>query len=145
MHAPQPSECTRALCGDLRVDSNLRWGCGARKSTTSPDVEGLYRKQCAVCHEAGVPRAPNRAALAAMDADNIRFALTNGGPTGSATEIEVGIRIPGRESRCGTTHHFWRTSVCGKPGPQSVFPERRDRLHLLGVFAGDLPPGLALQ
>lgn len=48
------------------------------KSASNPDVEGLYRQQCAPCHEGGAPRAPVRAALALMAAENIRFALTGG-------------------------------------------------------------------
>jgi len=48
------------------------------KSTANQDLEGLYRQQCATCHDHGVPRAPNRAALALISAENIRLALTNG-------------------------------------------------------------------
>jgi polyvinyl alcohol dehydrogenase (cytochrome) len=48
------------------------------KPEGSKDVEGLYRQRCAACHDGGAPRAPNRAALALMAAENIRFALTSG-------------------------------------------------------------------
>lgn len=54
-------------------------GFGAQeKSAGSADVESLYREKCRVCHDTGVPRAPNRAALAMMAAENIQFALTKG-------------------------------------------------------------------
>ena len=54
-------------------------GFGAQdKSAPNQELEGLYRQQCATCHDTGVPRAPNRAAMARMSAENIRYALTNG-------------------------------------------------------------------
>lgn len=56
-------------CSRVRAQDN---------STANRDMEGLYRQHCAACHDGGVPRAPNRAALALMAAENIRFALTNG-------------------------------------------------------------------
>jgi polyvinyl alcohol dehydrogenase (cytochrome) len=40
--------------------------------------EALYKQRCAACHEGGVPRAPNRAALQQMSPENIRFALKGG-------------------------------------------------------------------
>lgn len=40
--------------------------------------EALYKQRCAGCHEGGVPRAPNRAALQQMSPENIRFALLSG-------------------------------------------------------------------
>ncbi len=40
--------------------------------------EGLYADRCAMCHEAGVPRAANREALSRLTPDAIQFALTKG-------------------------------------------------------------------
>ncbi len=40
--------------------------------------EALYKERCAICHETGVPRVPNRAALKEMSTQNIRFALMAG-------------------------------------------------------------------
>lgn len=40
--------------------------------------EALYKERCASCHEGGVLRAPNRAALKEMSPENIRFALKAG-------------------------------------------------------------------
>jgi polyvinyl alcohol dehydrogenase (cytochrome) len=42
------------------------------------DGSALYAERCATCHEAGVPRAANRASLARISANNVRFALTGG-------------------------------------------------------------------
>jgi polyvinyl alcohol dehydrogenase (cytochrome) len=40
--------------------------------------EALFQQRCAGCHEGGVPKAPNRAALKQMSAENVRFALLKG-------------------------------------------------------------------
>ena len=45
---------------------------------SAPDGEALYQKTCARCHDAGVERAPNRAALKLMSPENIRLALVSG-------------------------------------------------------------------
>ena len=45
---------------------------------TAPNGEAVYKKNCAGCHDTGAARAPNRAALARMSADNVRFALVSG-------------------------------------------------------------------
>lgn len=52
----------------------------ARQQETVANKEGaaLYKQRCAGCHEGGVPRAPNRAALQQMSPENIRFALKSG-------------------------------------------------------------------
>ncbi len=51
---------------------------GASPAAQKTDGEAIYRDKCARCHETGVPRAVNRAALGRLSADNIRFALTDG-------------------------------------------------------------------
>jgi polyvinyl alcohol dehydrogenase (cytochrome) len=40
--------------------------------------EALFKQRCAMCHEGGVPKAPNRAALKQMSPENVRFALLSG-------------------------------------------------------------------
>jgi polyvinyl alcohol dehydrogenase (cytochrome) len=40
--------------------------------------EALFKQRCAMCHEGGVPKAPNRAALKQMSPENVRFALVKG-------------------------------------------------------------------
>ncbi|HXY01675.1 MAG TPA: PQQ-binding-like beta-propeller repeat protein, partial [Candidatus Limnocylindrales bacterium] len=52
---------------------------GAREqNATNKAGEALYKQRCAACHDNEVPRAPNRAALKEMSAENIRFALMTG-------------------------------------------------------------------
>jgi polyvinyl alcohol dehydrogenase (cytochrome) len=48
------------------------------KTAAKADAEDLYRQRCASCHDAGVSRAPSRAAMAEMSPENIRSALTTG-------------------------------------------------------------------
>ncbi len=60
---------------------------GQQNPSPASDTESLYRKQCAICHDAGVPRAPNRAALSAMSVENIRFALTKGAMKSQASKL----------------------------------------------------------
>ena len=50
----------------------------AQEAAANKAGEALYKQRCAGCHEAGVPRAPNRAALKEMSAGNIRDALVTG-------------------------------------------------------------------
>ena len=45
---------------------------------SAQDGAALYKSRCASCHDGQVERAPRREALAAMSADNVRFALTLG-------------------------------------------------------------------
>jgi len=55
--------------------------------SAASDGEAVYRNTCATCHESGVPRAGNRATLARMSADNIRFALTQGTMRAQASSL----------------------------------------------------------
>jgi len=45
---------------------------------TAQNGEAVYKKNCAACHDSGVGRAPNRAALGRMSPENVRFALVGG-------------------------------------------------------------------
>ena len=49
-----------------------------QEPSANKEGEALYKQRCAACHEGGVPKAPNRAALKQMSAENVRFALMNG-------------------------------------------------------------------
>src|SRR5579862_9266897 len=52
---------------------------GARKQdSTGGTGEALYRQHCASCHDAGISRAPSRAALGQISREGIRLALTSG-------------------------------------------------------------------
>lgn len=48
------------------------------QSSANKDGESFYRQRCATCHDAGLSRAPNRAAMGHMSPENIRLALTTG-------------------------------------------------------------------
>jgi len=48
------------------------------KTAAKNEGEALYGERCASCHDAGVARAPSRAAMAEMPPDGIRSALTTG-------------------------------------------------------------------
>jgi polyvinyl alcohol dehydrogenase (cytochrome) len=71
--------------------------------------EGLYADRCAMCHEAGVPRAANREALNRLSPDAIRFALTKGsmsaqGSALTAAQIDALARTLGTAtSTAGTS------------------------------------------
>src|SRR5260370_26858656 len=72
-----------AAAGLLILSSGLRALCAQaaaqqQETTTNKAGEALYKQRCAGCHEGGVPRAPNRAALQQMSPENIRFALKSG-------------------------------------------------------------------
>jgi polyvinyl alcohol dehydrogenase (cytochrome) len=45
---------------------------------SNKEGEALFKQRCTACHEGGVPKAPNRAALKQMSAENVRFALLSG-------------------------------------------------------------------
>lgn len=49
-----------------------------QETATNKAGEALYKQRCAMCHEGAVPKAPNRAALKQMSAENVRFALVSG-------------------------------------------------------------------
>ena len=48
------------------------------QESTNQQGEALYVQRCAMCHDAGVPRASNREALARLTPDAIRQTLTSG-------------------------------------------------------------------
>ncbi|HET9569319.1 MAG TPA: PQQ-binding-like beta-propeller repeat protein [Vicinamibacterales bacterium] len=72
------------------------------------DGEGLYAERCAKCHEAGVPRAANRAALRQLSPDAIRGALTTGvmrsqGAELTQAQIEALARTAGNATATATS------------------------------------------
>ena len=54
---------------------------------TNRDGESLYTARCATCHESGVPRAVNRAALSRLSPDTVRLALTTGNMRAQGAEL----------------------------------------------------------
>ena len=49
-----------------------------QEQVANKEGEALFKQRCAGCHEGGVPKAPNRAALKQMSPENVRFALLSG-------------------------------------------------------------------
>ena len=78
-----------------------------QEQVANQEGEALYKQRCAGCHEGGVPKAPNRAALKQMAPENVRFALLKGvmgmqGAGLSSTQIDsiaqyLTGRPPGKE------------------------------------------------
>jgi polyvinyl alcohol dehydrogenase (cytochrome) len=78
-----------------------------QEQLANKEGEMLFQQRCAACHEGGVPKAPNRAALKQMSPENVRFALLKGvmGLQGlglSAAQIDsiaqyLTGRLPGKE------------------------------------------------
>jgi len=48
-----------------------------QEQVANKEGEALFKQRCAGCHEGGVAKAPNRAALKQMSAENVRFALVS--------------------------------------------------------------------
>ena len=57
---------------------SIAGGAAAQTKPAGPPGAAAYQSTCAVCHDAGVPRAPTRAAFAAMAPEQILLALENG-------------------------------------------------------------------
>jgi polyvinyl alcohol dehydrogenase (cytochrome) len=49
-----------------------------QEQVANKEGEMLFQQRCAACHEGGVPKAPNRAALKQISPENVRFALLKG-------------------------------------------------------------------
>ena len=72
-----------ALCALFSVCSVLSpslfaQAAAPQETTTNKTGEALYKQRCAVCHEGGATRAPNREGLKLMSPENVRFALVSG-------------------------------------------------------------------
>ena len=61
----------------------------AAQNQAASNGEALYKEHCTSCHETGVTRAPSRAALVRLSADNVRFALTKGSMTTQASKLTL--------------------------------------------------------
>ena len=66
--------CGAALLGVVLTTTRA----GAQAQPAEPRGAAAYRSTCAVCHDAGVPRAPTRDAFAAMAPEQILLALESG-------------------------------------------------------------------
>src|SRR5258708_14350558 len=43
-----------------------------------PDGAGIYKRACAECHDAGLPRVPTREGLKALSAEGVKRSLISG-------------------------------------------------------------------
>src|SRR5215467_5082732 len=97
-------------------------GVAAQKPPAAPPGAAAYQSTCAVCHDAGVPRAPTRAAFAAMAPEQILLALENG------SMITMAITLSSDDRRAVAEY------LSGKPlttriemnPPPAAMCERRD-------------------
>jgi polyvinyl alcohol dehydrogenase (cytochrome) len=92
---------------------------GSQDQSAIKEGEVLYRQRCAGCHDAGVPRAPDRAALGHISADNIQVALTSGimssqGASLTAPQIAAIASFLGRQS--GANQPSLIDDACPKGG-----------------------------
>ncbi|HKA41099.1 MAG TPA: PQQ-binding-like beta-propeller repeat protein [Burkholderiales bacterium] len=55
---------------------------------SDPDGEALYKQHCAICHDAGVPRAAARSALEKLSPDSIRTTLDVGSMVQQAAALQ---------------------------------------------------------
>ena len=60
---------------------------GQTPQADTREGDRLYTERCATCHESGVPRAANRAALSRLSPDVIRVALTTGTMRSQGNEL----------------------------------------------------------
>jgi polyvinyl alcohol dehydrogenase (cytochrome) len=61
-------------------------------SADAQDGEAIYQSNCAVCHEVGLDRAPDRETLALMAPDRILYALERGVMVSMAVTLSTGQR-----------------------------------------------------
>jgi len=86
----------------------------AQERPNLSEGEALYRQRCASCHEAGVPRAHNRAALGHMSPENIRLALTTGSMRAQGAELT--------QAQMNTLIHFLTDQVSTKGPADNLCP-----------------------
>jgi len=100
---------------------------------TTQQGEALYGERCAMCHDAGVSRAPNRDGLNRLTPDAIRQALTTGSMSAQAAgltpaQVDSLARLLGRvASASGTTG----STACSASA--TAFADDRPRWNGWGV------------
>jgi polyvinyl alcohol dehydrogenase (cytochrome) len=109
---------------------------GQATQATTQGGDTLYRERCATCHEAGVPRAANRDALAKLTPDAVRAALTTGSMRAQATDlspaqIDALSRLVGRATAGATG----AANTCRSDATAFTDPLDRPRWNGWGVTA----------
>ena len=66
--------------------------CSFALPAAAQDGQGIYEANCAVCHEAGLDRAPDRTTLALMAPDRILYALERGPMVSMAVTLSTNQR-----------------------------------------------------
>ena len=97
----------------------------AQKPPAAPPGAAAYQNTCAVCHDAGVPRAPTRAAFAAMAPEQILLALENG------SMITMAITLSSDDRRAVAEYLSGKpltTRIEMNPSPAAMCTERNARV-----------------
>jgi polyvinyl alcohol dehydrogenase (cytochrome) len=107
-----------------------------QEAATNKAGEALYKQRCAACHEGGVPRAPNRAALQQTSPENIRFALKSGsmvvqGLGLSSSQIaDIAEFLTGKQP---AKEQMAATAYCAAGGPAFADPLAKPHWNGWGV------------
>jgi polyvinyl alcohol dehydrogenase (cytochrome) len=84
------------------------------------DGAALYKQHCARCHEGGVARAPQTAALKLMSPENMQFALISGAMQnqgGTLTRPEIRAVSEFVTGKATAAQPFDKSAYCSAPGP----------------------------
>ena len=101
----------------------------AQAPSAEPRGAALYRNTCAVCHDAGVPRAPTRDAFAAMAPEQILLALESGSMISMALTLSSDERRMVAEFLAGTT---LTARIETDPPPSAMCAAKGERFELGG-------------
>ena len=98
----------------------------AQTKPAGPPGAAAYQSTCAVCHDAGVPRAPTRAAFAAMAPEQILLALENGSMITMAITLSADDRRAVAEYLSGKP---LTTRIEMNPPPAAMCAQRDARVN----------------
>jgi mono/diheme cytochrome c family protein len=77
-----PHRCVRSSCALLFCSCIV----------SAQDGAPLYKRNCALCHDAGVERVPNREALKAMSPERVLAAMESGAMISMASRLSAAER-----------------------------------------------------
>jgi polyvinyl alcohol dehydrogenase (cytochrome) len=124
----------RKLTAEWRVCAHGDWGMlsGMKQSQGrllvmllglplfAQDGAALYKQHCARCHDGGVARAPQAAALQLMSPENVQFALISGAMQtqgGTLTRAEIRSVSEFVTGKTTSAQAFEKSAYCSAPGP----------------------------